>query len=74
MIQSILFITLIAISFWGCAKEPNPLQTRCGGNICCLKSLEIIDNKGYILAADNLCPEGKTLNGLNCPGSYKWCE
>ncbi len=71
-----IIVTVIAfLLLAACTKNTETiLHSRCGGNICCLKSLDIIEKNSYTIAADNLCPEGKTLNGLNCPGAYKWCQ
>jgi len=69
------YLIFISLVFIGCSKpDSQELLRICGSNQCCLDSYALMKEKDYFLAADNLCPEGKKLNSLDCAGSLRWCE
>ena len=50
------------------------LRKACGGNSCCRASVNRMEKGGYKEARDGQCPLGFRCDGLECIGSFVWCE
>lgn len=50
------------------------LATRCGGDDCCVRSVQAMERGAFKLLTTANCRLGYQENRLDCQTSYRWCE
>lgn len=82
--KKIIFVTGLVLLAAGCQKLAGQdklvnnyykeLKAKCGGDSCCLSSVENMEQGGFKLAYGNICPQGMAANKSKCKTSNAWCE